>query len=288
MFISLKKILELKKGIVHFHDPELIFIGVVLKIFGWKVVYDVHEDNKLGIKQKEYLPSYTRIVASFIISIIEEIANQLFYIVLAEKAYQYRFKKGTLVLNYPVFSKGLQSNKRDSWGNINLIYTGSITVDRGALKFAEILRAIPNAKLYVVGRCDKQLKQIIKDSALDVIDRLHLHVREEGYPFPGIAVFPKTDHYYEKELTKFFEYMQYGIPIMCSDFPVWRNLVKGNQSGVCIDSECIMDGIKSQQTVIQNKDDWVEMSQNAFRSADNYSWESQLEKLVNLYKRIIG
>ncbi|MCE7896768.1 MAG: glycosyl transferase, partial [Gammaproteobacteria bacterium PRO8] len=35
----------------------------------------------------------------------------------------------------------------------------------------------------------------------------------------GLALFPDTPHYRDKELTKFFEYMSFRIPIICSDFP---------------------------------------------------------------------
>ena len=42
----------------------------------------------------------------------------------------------------------------------------------------------------------------------------------------GIAIFPFTEHYYEKELTKFFEYMVAGLPVVLSHFPTWRALVE--------------------------------------------------------------
>jgi len=300
MFVALKKVLAIKKGIVHFHDPELIFVGAALRVFGWKVVYDVHEDNKLGFKQKEYLPLYIRSIASLLISVIEAVAQKIFHIVIAEKAYQYRFKDGIQVLNYPVARTGLKQNVRENWDVINLIYTGSVSVDRGALKFHEILKAMPDAELYVVGRCDDQLKQSIINSALDVKDRLHLHVSEAGRPYQeiakfyaisdwafGIAVFPKTDHYYEKELTKFFEYLQSGIPILCSEFPVWKELIEDSGAGVCVDGDNVVKGIMSRYEIIKDKKEWEKMSQNAFAVAKKYTWESQLEELLKLYQRIL-
>ena len=53
----------------------------------------------------------------------------------------------------------------------------------------------------------------------------------------GLALFPDTPHYREKELTKFFEYMAAGLPIICSDFPVWRELVERHRLGLCVDPE---------------------------------------------------
>ena len=251
--------------------------------------------------QKEYLPSYICSVASMLISIIEAVAQKIFYVVIAEKAYQYRFKDAVRVLNYPATRTDLKKNVRKKWDTINLIYTGSVSVDRGALQFADILKALPEAELYVVGRCDDQLKLDIIKSAEDVKDRLHLHISEQGLPYHeiakfyargdwayGIAVFPKTDHYFEKELTKFFEYLQNGIPILCSDFPVWRELVEGAGAGVCVDGDDVIEGIRSRYETIKDKDTWVKMSQSALAAAEKYTWESQLEELLNLYDRILN
>ncbi|TVQ80521.1 MAG: hypothetical protein EA369_02245 [Bradymonadales bacterium] len=49
------KALKLKASIYHFHDPELIPVGIALRLLGKRVVYDVHEDYVSSISQKAYL-----------------------------------------------------------------------------------------------------------------------------------------------------------------------------------------------------------------------------------------
>ena len=42
--IALEKAFEIDADIYHFHDPELLPVGIKLKKFGKKVIYDTHED----------------------------------------------------------------------------------------------------------------------------------------------------------------------------------------------------------------------------------------------------
>ena len=47
---------RLRVNIVHFHDPGLIPLGLVLKLCRHKVIYDVHEDTPRQVLHKFWLP----------------------------------------------------------------------------------------------------------------------------------------------------------------------------------------------------------------------------------------
>ena len=65
-------------AVYHFHDPELIFVGMLLRMKGAKVIYDVHEDYITSILQKGYLPKGIRRFLASGIQVFEKMARKLF------------------------------------------------------------------------------------------------------------------------------------------------------------------------------------------------------------------
>lgn len=286
-------------SILHFHDPELMIVGLLLKLRGWQVVYDVHEDSLLSIEVKHYLPGAVRPLVRCAVLLLERLASRTFAIVLAERAYRRRFPGGIPILNYPRHSAEHRANQAaEHLGSppYKLIYTGTVSEERGAGLFGELLRALPECELHVLGRCDEPLRLRIAAETADVAARLHLHATPRGVPYEeiaaaycaggwalGVAVFPRTDHYYEKELTKFFEYMQFGIPILCSDFPVWRALVEGNGAGVTVDPDHLRRDLGRARTLLESSERWLATRAAALRVARRFSWDTQLDALERLY-----
>ena len=67
-----------KKTIFQFHDPELIPVGLLLKVFGNKVIYDVHEDVPKDLLTKEWIPKSLRKILSGTIKFIERCSSPFF------------------------------------------------------------------------------------------------------------------------------------------------------------------------------------------------------------------
>lgn len=285
--------LRIGRGLVHFHDPELIFVGLVLRAFGYGVIYDVHEDNLLAIRHKDYLPRSLRPAISAIVKIAEGIAARAFTVVLAERIYLKRFSRGTLVLNYMDFGNVDECiPPRPSVGQIRMLYTGTVTEARGALNHVGLVKRMPEAELWFVGRCSSAFKEKLQVEAGAHTARIRWVTTEEGVPFSkirelyerggwtcGLALFPISPHYEDKELTKFYEFMCYGIPIVCSNFPVWSELINASQAGIAVSP----DDYREAENAVRSVDRIASRTRMREVAIYKYSWSSQLERLVALY-----
>ena len=103
-----KQALECNADIYHFHDPELILIGLLLKRQGKKVIYDVHEDLPKDIYYKPWIPKYFKLIISKIAEKIERYASKKFDAVvtstpfIAQRFNDYSTKKVVDIKNYPL------------------------------------------------------------------------------------------------------------------------------------------------------------------------------------------
>jgi hypothetical protein len=77
-FSCFRAAMAVDADIYHFHDPELIFYGLYLKWKGKVVFYDIHEDTRVQIRTKAYIPRFLRVFASKIFGMIEDAASKKF------------------------------------------------------------------------------------------------------------------------------------------------------------------------------------------------------------------
>ena len=94
---TLIKALGRRADLYHFHDPELIPAGLLLRLLGKRVIYDIHEDNRTALEEREYLPSPLRTLTARLFAWAEESSSRHFHLVLAERYYAERFPCGETV-----------------------------------------------------------------------------------------------------------------------------------------------------------------------------------------------
>lgn len=299
-----KQAIREKADLYHFHDPELIFTGLILRLLGYKVIYDIHEDYITSIQQKVYLPRWIAHILALFVDFSERLAAHFFFLIIAEKYYKKRFPNATPILNYPVLEKmpttPSHTDSEPMGFPINLIYTGNVTLDRGAIEHAQLVKNVSTISITSVGKCPLPLaKEMwkIADSNIRLkiigVDQFIKPKRiDEIYSSKkwtaGLALFPKTKHYEQKELTKFFEYMKYGIPVICSNFPVWKELIEGNECGYAVDSDDfkkIKEITHTLQTDASLRDKLGQNGRNLYLT--KFNWSVEEKKLLKLYAMIL-
>ncbi|RLG69707.1 MAG: hypothetical protein DRO11_07335, partial [Methanobacteriota archaeon] len=151
---------RMQADLYHFHDPELLPVGICLKqTTSSCVVYDVHENHPQKILAKRWVPLLVRHFASWSVSALERVAASVVDgIVTATGHIAMRFprEKTQVVRNYPALSTlGLAMERQRVYeGNYTLIYTGGWTDHRGIYQIIQALAYVktPQARLVLLGR----------------------------------------------------------------------------------------------------------------------------------------
>lgn len=297
-----KKAKSLNADVYHFHDPELLPVAWLLKKKNNIVIYDIHEDYVTSILQKDYLSRPIKKMIAAAYKYMEKFFTRHFQLCLAEKYYKEMYPDGELILNYPtVNEKFMKHDRGSSPQEDKLLYTGNVSHVRGALFHAKIPLIDKQTEVHFVGKCPSDLAKEMEEVAGAERDRLQIEgidrfiekeVIEERYLernwLAGIALFPPTEHYMKKELTKFFEYMNAGLPVICSDFPVWKKFIETYECGIAVDPNNDEEIKRAIQFLRSNPEQAKQMGENGKRAVQKHlNWSTQEEKLVNWYDALL-
>ncbi|WP_256206821.1 glycosyltransferase [Pseudomonas sp. BAY1663] len=103
----------------------------------------------------------------------------------------------------------------------------------------------------------------------------------------GLVTLHPAVNYVDALPIKLFEYMSAGIPVVSSDFPLWREIVEGNDCGLCVDPlnpQAIADSI---DFLVENPGRARQMGLNGQRTVnDIYNWSVEESKLFRLYSAL--
>ncbi len=290
------KALEINADIYHFHDPELIPVGLKLIRKGKKVIYDVHEDLPKQLLTKPYLNLFLRKIIAFVFEKYEKrSARKLSAIVTATDFIKTRFDKFNsnvfAVKNYPKIEIDNQTNWSDRQNIAS--YIGLLSRERGIYEIVKASAQL-NCKLHIAGEfINQEFKTEITNLPEWQNVVFHGYVGRDkiaellSISKIGLVTLYATENYKDALPVKMFEYMFAGIPVISSDIELWNSIINTEKCGISVNPKNVDEIAKAINSIIADDSNASLMGQNGRKSIiEKYNWNIESEKLVNIYTEI--
>jgi glycosyltransferase involved in cell wall biosynthesis len=286
--------------IYHLHDPELIGVGMLLKMQCKSVFYDVREDLPADILDKYWIRPSRRIPIAKAAAAIEFLAGRMFDgIVAATPHIAARFPKArtAAIQNFPILDEREVPNSLPYQERRPLVfYFGGITAIRGVREVVDAMGLLPErlpARLAIAGRfAPAELETEMRQQAgwrrvdyvgwqarqglLDLLSRARMGV---------VSYLPAANHA-DCQPIKLFEFMRAGLPVVASKLPRLTEIVTSAGCGLIVDATNPQEIANAINWLLEHP---VEAEQMGARGREavlkTYNWHSQAEELLKLYQR---
>lgn len=305
-----KEILANDADYYHFHDPELLLLLPFLrrKKKTGKFIYDMHENFPKAIQSKSWIPKYLRKILTKIIPTIEKkLLNQTDGILFAEESYKHDYQELLAkvriedIYNYPKIHNRSLPHNREKQELITFVYVGRIAEIRGIWEMLDMIRSLneerKSVRLKLIGSCEpdllKKIKQYISIYHLDNVveyqgfvayDNLALIYEQSDI---GLCLLHPVGNYTESIATKMFEYMAHGLPMIVSDFPLWKAIIGKSKNGFAVDVRDSKEILYAANQLVSSSLLRKEQSENGINYLQKgFSWSSEEAKLYRFYQQL--
>ena len=294
-----KRIKRSDADIFHFHDPELIFIGIYLKLFlRKKVIYDIHENVGRQILNKDYLRSYfLKAMISRIYNFIQFIAIKIFDVaVVAGDDIINFYSNRKIINNYPIIRKSDFSDT--NWRENSFAYIGGITKIRGIIESLEAIKILnkklgKDFKLKLIGKFESsEFEENILSKYQNELDYLGWLPQDKAHKeikkcLAGFAMYqPVPNHFYLRS-NKVFEYLELGLPIIYPNYSDWVSKLGNGEIGFAVEPKDPNKICEKLCILIENPSIINKFSKKARKLVyEKFNWKDEAAKLMDIYSKI--
>jgi len=263
---------------------------IISKIKGIHRVYDAHE---LFCEMKEIVsrPGIYRVwkrIEKFTVpkfkygyTVNQPIAEEF------RKMYRVDY---AVIRNVPLQSPLIIPEKKEKY----ILYQGAVNEGRSFETLIPAMKDI-NARLIIAGDGNfmSQAKKLVQKSHLEekiiftgklLPDELYKYTVDAWI---GITLFEnKGLSNYFSLANRFFDYLHAGVPQLCVNYPVYREINKNYPVAVLIDDLSSEAIAKNLNNLLENQSLYHELQQNCLKAREELNWQNEEKKLIDFYQKI--
>ncbi|GGN14347.1 glycosyl transferase [Dyadobacter beijingensis] len=301
--VVLFKCLRLRPDIVHIFVPELLPVAFIFQWLGTRVIYEVQENLFKKFEIKKY---NNHLIFRKLFIFFDKLARRRFHCIFTDDAYLAEYKAlakpFSVIHNYvslPVIDA--LAHTREHARVPEFFYLGVVSPERcldtmiAAMALLKTRLSAFHLHLFGPVRISTEDLEQIEGYAA-VKDHLTFHgytdlktaLRRAGRAVAGIALLKPVADYPESFPTKLFEYMALKLPVITSDFPLYRPVVDNAACGFCISPDDPSALCEKLEQLINNPQLRNRMGGNGRNAAEmTYNWASEEARLLSFYNDML-
>ncbi len=288
-----------KADFYHLHDPELIPIGLLLKLFtGKKVYYDVHEDYALTMLDKSWLPEFSRNSISLLVAALEKLSARAFDRIITattDIALNFPAARVSVIRNLPLYNMIRQVEPlRVKKDRPVVIYAGGLARVRGIKELVQAVGHLDGAvEMWLLGTWETQdfREECEKSAGWQYVSYLGCRGLKEVYAYMkaadiGLHCMHPLPRYVNGLPVKYFEYLACEIPVVLSSSALWEELFR--DCALFADTYSPEDIAGKIMTILSDGALRSSLVANGKRLIESeYDWEKEKWTLIDIYRRAV-
>jgi glycosyltransferase involved in cell wall biosynthesis len=293
--------LRTQPDVIHAHDfstlPAAWLASALRRV---PLVYDAHEVN---VGREGYYRQLVRIIGFVEGCLIRRCDRVLTTTAIRARHFRrvYKLAHTPVVLQNrpPARPRPEPVNLRDTLGipadALLCLYQGGLQEGRGLHNLLRAVVAAENVHLVLLGGGHQESSLRLLAAETTGADRIHFYGQVPladvaaitGAADVGVQVLRNTCfNHWSTDSNKLFEYAQAGIPVVASDFPEIRRIVRQYDFGVLVNPHSQEDIVQALLGLRDDPQRLAELQRNAVMAAPHLTWQSEAPALLDVYRQL--
>lgn len=209
------------------------------------------------------------------------------------KLYQEKYNvQFHVIRNLPYRNANIDTKK---YNVKTIVYQGALNIGRGIELLIEAMKFLPEYNLKIAGDGDitQNLKALTRNLKLiERVEFLGRLTKDALEPITqkallGVSLEEDRGLNYQYALpNKLFDYIQAEIPVIVSDLPEMKNIIKKYKVGEILEDRDPQKLAGLIRKIIDDKDEYQKYCNKSKQAAIELCWENEEEKLIELFNLI--